>query len=373
VSARYFSVSDIDELRCRHSWLRIAAIWLGVALIDASQTVLRLHAQGLHYPQEELVISLMLSWVPWALVTPLVVALTRRFVLVPRTTLRALAIHLSALMGVSLISAGWSAFLEFTLDPWAQPAAVLSLTNQWVFKFVYGFPASIGIYCSILSVTLVMDSRTRMARQELEASRRNEQLSNAQLEVMRREIEPHIILNTLNAVTGLIRGNRSDDAVSVIVVLSDFLRRVIKPSPPQLVTLEEEVAQLNHYLRIQKARLAERLQARVDIPADLLRARVPNMFLQPLVENAIKHGIVKCADGGAISIVASRSLGKLNLIVYNDGPAVAPDWHRQSTGMGLANLRMRLRSLYGAGFELALWSGNSTGTEVLVSIPFDVA
>jgi two-component system LytT family sensor kinase len=363
----------MDELRSRHYWLRIAAIWLGIGLVDASQTVLNLHAQGLHYAPQELFIWVMISWAPWALVTPLVVALTRRFVLVPRTTLRALAIHLSALLGISFVSAGWSAFLEFTLDPWAQPAAVISLANQWVFKFVYGFPASIGIYCSIFSITLVMDSRTRMARQELEASRRNEQLSNAQLEVMRHEIEPHFILNTLNAVIGLIRGNRSDDAVGVIVVLSDFLRRVIKPSPPQLVTLEEEVAQLNHYLHIQKARLAERLQASVDIPADLLQARVPNRLLQPLVENAIKHGIVKCADGGAICIVGSRSLGKLNLIVYNDGPAVAPDWHRRSTGMGLSNLRMRLRSLYGAGFELVLWSGASAGAEVLVSIPFDVA
>lgn len=373
VSLRYLRVADMNEPRSRRRWLRLAAIWFGVGLVDASQTLLNLRAQGSHYARQELLAWLMLSWVPWALVTPLVVALARRFALIPGITLRSLAVHSVALSGIGFISAGWSAFLEVTLNPWAQPEALLSLTNQWIFKFLYGFPACIGIYCSILGLTLVVDSRARMVRQELETARRNEQFSNAQLEVLRRQIEPHFIFNTLNAVIGLIRGNRGDAAVGVIVVLSDFLRRAIKPSPPQLVTLEEELAQLNCYLHIQKARLAEHLQSSMDIPADLVRARVPNMLLQPLVENAIKHGITKCADGGAIRIVASQSLGKLNLIVYNDGPAVPADWHRQSTGLGLSNLRMRLRSLYGAGFELVLWSGDSGGAEVLVSIPFDVA
>jgi two-component system, LytTR family, sensor kinase len=325
----------------------------------------------MHYAWLRLCAWLMITWVPWVLVTPLVVALTRRFVLLPRTTLRALLMHTIGLTGVASISAGWSAFLEFMLYPWAQPEAVLSSQmHGWVFKFIYGFPASIGIYCSILAITLVLDSRTQMVRQQLVTARRNEELSNAQLEALRQQIEPHVIFDTLNGVTGLIRGNRSDAAVGVIGFLSDFLRRAIKASRPQLVTLEDEVAHVNRYLHIQKLRLDEHLQVSVDIPADLLPAWVPNMLLQPVVENAIKHSKTKCTDGGAIRIVGSRSLEKLNLIVYNDGPAVPPDWHRHGTGMGLSNLRLRLRSLYGAGFELVLWSADSSGTEVLVSVPF---
>jgi two-component system, LytTR family, sensor kinase len=362
----------MDELRRRH-WLSVSALWLGVGLVDASQTMLHLYAEGMHYGRLRLFTWLMLSWVPWALVTPLVVGLTRRFILLPRTTLRALLVHIIALTGIAFISAAWSAFLEIMLNPWSQSEPLPSLTDQLQFKFLYGLPASVGVYFSILAITLVMDSRARMARQEVETARRKEQLSNAQLDLLRQHIEPHFIFNTLNAVTGLIRGNRSDAAVGLIAVLSDFLRRAIKPWHPQLVTLEEELGHLRGYLHIQDQRLAGRLQSSVDIPADLLRARVPNMLLQPLVENAIKHGVAKCADGGAIRIVGSHSFGKLNLIVYNDGPAVPLDWHRQSTGMGLANLRMRLRSLYGAGFDLVLCSGDAGGAEVLVSIPLNEA
>jgi hypothetical protein len=373
LSPRHSRVADMNEQRSRHRWLRIAAIWFGVGLLDASQTLMNLRARGVHYAQPELFTWLMISWVPWALVTPFVVAIARRFALGPRTSLRSLVIHVFALVGISFISGGWSAFLEVTLNPWVQPEALLSITNQWAFKFIYGFPASIGIYCAILAITLVVDSRTRMLRQELETARRNEQCLNAQLEGLRQQIEPAFIFNTLSTAIGLIRGNRSDAAVGVIVVLTNFLRRAIKPSRPQLVTLEEELSQLNRYLRTQKLRLADRLHPSVDIPAELLRALVPSMFLQPLVENAIKHGITKCADGGAIRIVGSRSLGKLNVIVFNDGPKVPLDWHRRSTGMGLSNLRMRLRSLYGAGFELLLWSADTSGVEALVSIPFDEA
>jgi LytS/YehU family sensor histidine kinase len=182
-------------------------------------------------------------------------------------------------------------------------------------------------------------------------------------------MEPHFMFNTLNAISGLIRDNRNDDAVSMIVGLSEFLRRAADDSSRPQVALAEEVEYLQRYLDIQKVRFAERLQVSVDVPAELLPVQVPNLILQPLVENAIKHGIAKRAGGGAIRVAVSRSNDRLSLRVYNDGPGLPADWAASRVGIGLSNLRTRLQILYGTGFELNLCNLDTGGVEVLVSLP----
>jgi two-component system LytT family sensor kinase len=129
------------------------------------------------------------------------------------------------------------------------------------------------------------------------------------------------------------------------------------------------VEYLQRYLEIQKVRFAERLQVSVDVPAELLPVQVPNLVLQPLVENAIKHGVAKRAEGGAIRVAASRANERLSLSVYNDGPALRTDWATSRVGIGLSNLRTRLQILYGTRFELSLRNVSTGGVEVLVSLP----
>ena len=139
-----------------------------------------------------------------------------------------------------------------------------------------------------------------MARQATETARLNEELSRAQLASLRQQIEPHFMFNTLNSIAGLVREQRNDSAVSMIVGLSEFLRRATQDSHRSQVTLEEEVEYLQRYLDIQKLRFGEHLQVSVDIPPEMLHAQVPNLLLQPLVENAIKHGIARGVGGGAV-------------------------------------------------------------------------
>jgi len=167
----------------------------------------------------------------------------------------------------------------------------------------------------------------------------------------------------------LIREGRSDAAVNMIAGLSDLLRRVVNDSQRQEVPLGEELEFLQKYLDIQKARFAERLELRVDVPQELCRARVPGLILQPIVENAVKHGIAKRAQGGAIEIGVERSDGMLTVSVYNDGPQLPADWDQSNGGIGLSNVRTRLESLYGDGFELNM--GNAgRGVRVSLSVPY---
>jgi LytS/YehU family sensor histidine kinase len=228
-------------------------------------------------------------------------------------------------------------------------------------------------YALILTVTYLIDSRDKVARQMTETARLNEQLSKAQLAALRRQMEPHFMFNALNSIAGLVRDHRNDAAVSMIVGLSEFLRRSSEDSHRPQVTLAEEVEYLQRYVDIQQVRFGDRLRVSVDIPVDLMDAQVPGLLLQPLVENAIKHGVATRVLGGNVRVAGSRRDGKLYLSVYNDGSSFAEDWQTQGAGVGLANLRTRLQILHGEASELQMRRAGPDGVEVLVSLPLEEA
>ena len=265
----------------------------------------------------------------------------------------------------------WSAWLWWLLNPYADPGGPGPFLSIWQSKLYSSFLSVLVLYGFVIAITYALDSRERLARHETETARLNEQLSKAQLNALRRQIEPHFLFNTLNAIAGLVREKRSDAAISMIIRLSEFLRQVVADSSRQQVTLGEEVEFLQKYLDIQKVRFAERLQLNIEVPQELFSAEVPALLLQPIVENAVKHGIAKRAQGGRISISALRRNGTLNVSVYNDGPGVA-EADPASSGVGISNLRTRLQGLYGDGFELTM-NNEESGVVVSVSMPYHEA
>jgi two-component system LytT family sensor kinase len=163
--------------------------------------------------------------------------------------------------------------------------------------------------------------------------------------------------------------------VSMIVGLSEFLRRASQDSLRSQVTLAEEVEYLQRYLDIQKVRFGDRLHVAMNIPGDLLSALVPSLLLQPLAENAIKHGIAKLSAGGTVRIAGARHNGSLRLSVYNDGPDLPANWEATPTSVGIGNLRTRLQILYGDEADLRLERADTDrvdagGVEVAVTLPF---
>jgi two-component system LytT family sensor kinase len=351
-----------------HSWIWIASIWAGFGLIDAMQTVFVMRAEGMHHAWVRLFMTCVLSYLPWALATETVMRLGRRF---PPVRLRPVAtwcVHLAACALISLVYAAWITWLDAVLNPYALSSPQKPFVHQSLYQFSHGVISSLVLYSAILAVSYVLDSRSRLAYQQTETARLNEQLTKAQLDALRRQIEPHFLFNTLNAISGLVREKRNDAAVSMIAGLSDFLRRLLEDSTRQQVSLGEEVEFAQKYLDIQKVRFVERLQFSVDVPGDLLLAQVPSLILQLMVENAIKHGIAKRAQGGLVRIAASRLDDRLRVSVYNDGPAVK--WEKIQSGIGMSNMRTRLQSLYGDAFELSMHNQDPGGVEVTVSVPF---
>lgn len=348
-------------------WRWIAAIWCAGGVFEASQAVLIMRfAEGRRHAWLPLFITELATWLPWALATPWVIALARRYPIIRGTTWRTVVMHLVAFLSISAVAEAWSATLQVLFNPWGNRRAP-TFWDTWSITLLYQVVLFLIAYALILTITYLVDSRENIARQMTETARLNEELSKAQLAALRRQMEPHFMFNTLNSIAALVRDRRNDAAVSMIVGLSEFLRRATDDSHRSQVTLGEEVEYLQRYVEIQKIRFGERLQVGVHIPAELRNVPVPNLLLQPLVENAIKHGIAKRVTGGTVRVAGARRGDSLHLSIYNDGPGFPEDW--QANGVGLANLRTRLRILHGDASDLTMRSVGPDGVEVMVTLP----
>ncbi len=353
-------------------WRWIAAIWFAGALFDASQTVLIMHAERNHHPWPPLFAIEFVSWLPWALATPLIIGLARRHPLFGRLSPVAMVVHVVAFAAIACAAEVWNAGLQVQFDPWGHRHPPTFLPT-WRTNLLYQSLTFLIAYALILTVTFVVDSRDEMARRITEAARLNAELSQAKLAALRRQMEPHFMFNALNSIAGLVRDRQGDAAVNMIVGLSEFLRRAAEDSHRSQVTLGEEVDYLRRYLDIQKVRFGDRLRFSLDIPDDLLGAQVPNLLLQPLVENAIKHGVGALVAGGAVHVSGAHHDGVLRLAVLNDGPRAGTDAHAIRAGVGLDNLRTRLRILHGDEAALDLRLADTGEAEVVVTLPFKEA
>lgn len=347
-------------------------IWLSIGMLDASDTVFSMRAMGHHHAWIALFVTLLISWLPWALATPLILDLGRRRPPALKSV-EWLWPHLGAFAATTLLATAWTAALEVLLNPWLNPVPDQFLPLL-LDKLSSRFVSFLILYASIAAIGYVLDSRERLILQKTENARVNELLTRAELDALRRQIEPHFLFNTLNSIAALVREEKTEAAVEMIVGLSDFLRRVVEDSSRHEVALREEMDFLQKYLNIQQVRFAERLRLSVDVPDDLLAAQVPSLLLQPIVENSIRHGIAKRAQGGQIRIAAFRSDGMLTLNVYNDGPKLMPENESHPAGTGISNIRARLRGLYGNTFSMVMRNRNpGGGVEVSISFPFRVS
>jgi len=351
-------------------WYWIAAIWCGLGLFDATQNVVVMRAEGMQHAWVNLWLMLLLSWLPWALATPLVMQMGSRYPLLPVRSPTAWMRHAALWATISLVAAAWMAGLQEVLNPWTPDIPPGPFVDLWLEKFYNQLLSSLILYGCILIARYMLDSRERLAQQQVEAARLAEQLTKAELAALRHQVEPHFLFNALNGVAGLVRTGQNESAVEMLARLSDFLRHLVQDSGRQEVPLAEELKFAQMYLGIQEARFADRLRVKIDVANDTGRAIVPSLILQPIVENAVKHGIAARAQGGAIEIHAARANGKLTLSVYNDGPGLPADWEANGAAIGLSNVRNRLHGLYGDDATLKVGNEGQRGVNVSISMPF---
>ena len=203
---------------------------------------------------------------------------------------------------------------------------------------------------------------------EVEAARLEARFAEAQNQALRMQLQPHFLFNTLNSVSALIHSS-PEDADRMIGRLGDFLRMTLEASPEQLVPLRRELAFIEAYLAIERVRFRDRLQVRLEIPLELMGARVPSFILQPLVENSLKHGLTGRAEGGTLIVRARKDSETLVLEVQDDGEGFVAG----REGVGLSNVRARIALLYKGAPQIDILGVPGRGTLVVLHIPLDGA
>lgn len=232
-------------------------------------------------------------------------------------------------------------------------------------------PVALIVYCAILGTCLMVQNWKNTQDQKLQMSEMAHLLSQAKLSALKMQLHPHFLFNALNTISSYVE--RDPRATRTMIArLSELLRLSLNQEEKQWVTMEQELHFLQVYLDIEQVRMQERLTVVKHIDDDIRNALVPTLLLQPLVENAIRHGLNKKVVGGSIVITAHKSGSLLHLSICDNGPGLRMDgkdiWE---SGIGLKNTRMRLKHLYDAHASINIASEPNKGTEVTLSIPYN--
>jgi two-component system LytT family sensor kinase len=352
----------------RLEWGLIAAFWAIVVLLSVGQTVLGDATGEIHWGR---VVGELLEYSLWALLTPFVFLFAEALPVVEpsdteqTTVTRNVGLHAAAAFAVAIVvdlseDAITAGFGERSVVP------LQALGRFW-------FTDELVVYLVILMAGFARSYYFQQKARQAEAERLEEraealeaQLTEARLEALRMQLNPHFLFNTLHAVSTLV--DRDPNGVRrMIARLSELLRHVLDEEAPQEVPLAQELEFLDDYFEIQSIRFQGRLDTEVNVPSSLHDAQVPNLLLQPVVENAIKHGASQVRGVGRIEIRGRREGDDLVLTVTDNGPGL-PEAHED--GLGLRNVRARLRELYGDDYTLRLDSADGGGTRAVVKLPY---
>lgn len=326
----------------------------------------------------DLLIQNMPWWYGWALLAPVVLWMGYRFPLIGESRHRAsyAALHLvvaTVAAAAHLAVVGTLFFHTVRVQlPFTSP---LALVIQWQVNFLvvnmltYG--VILGAGYAVEYNRRYRESRIESARLAMEAAQAQQRMAEARLHALRMELNPHFLFNTLNAVSGLVRRGENGRAVTTLAHLGDLLRATLDRTVAPVVPLGEELAILQHYVDLEQVRLGDRLEVRIDVPQELDGALVPSLALQPLVENAIRHGIAQRAGPGRVTVRGRREGEQLTLEVRDTGRGLSPGGNgRAPAGVGLSNTRARLEHLYGSAAGLTLEDAEGGGAVARLWLPY---
>jgi two-component system LytT family sensor kinase len=351
-------------------WLGIWAMWTLVALYFASQLALQNQVSDRPIPFWRILSWQLVSGYIWFAFTPLILWLSSRYSFEGSRWKIALPVHLFASVVIAAVQLAIGAFILPKLG-YLERFQLASFADTFrVFLFV-NLHFSIAIYWGVVAIHQAIRYYRKFRERELQTSQLEARLAQSRLQVLKMQLHPHFLFNTLNAISELV--HRDPEAADrMLTDLSDLLRMSFENLEMQEVPLEKELEFLRKYLEIEQMRFHDRLVVDLDIAEATLEASVPNMILQPIVENAIKHGISPRAEGGRIAISAERSNGSLSITVEDDGLGISGNMQDIREGVGISNTRKRLRHLYGDQQQFDLSASNSGGVMVRIDMPFRV-
>jgi signal transduction histidine kinase len=335
--------------------LGVSALWLAAALQGKSEPILRAISTALHQS---------LPWIPGTLA---VVWLAARFPVTRQRWAAPLLVHLLAMPAIA-----FGTNVLVVLGFWASSGSfgsLLALVREGARWGLVRLHLAAILYAGVAALTQLALSWRRLRQHELDLARLEVQLAESRLEALNAQIRPHFLFNTLHAIGQLWRAGRAEQADALLDHLGALFQRVISSTARRQVPLSEELEMVRQYLAIEHARFGERLVTHIDADEAALACLVPPLVLQPLVENAVRHGVSRLVGAGEVRVVARLEAGRLRLSVEDDGPGLNGDGAVPGTGTGLRNVRERLQSVYRGEQSVETLSRQPSGTEVRLMLP----
>ena len=352
-------------------------VWTAVGVFFFSQGLTQKFFSGDPTPSWHYLVSWLTGVEIWALLTPVVLWAGRRFPIERRNWLRRTALHLLFSVGFTLVQLALESAVLSRVGVF--PSVMTGFLSTFLFLLVIGFHSGIAMYFLVLGIQAGFhyyrryQERERQAlRLELRSSELQSQLMRARLGALKMQLQPHFLFNTLNAIMVLVRQQKGRQAEAMLAGLSDLLRCVLEDVEAQEVSLRRELEYLQLYLYIEQVRFQDRLRVEISTDPAILDAAFPQMGLQPIVENAIRHGIGRSSAASLIRIGASRVNDTLELYVQDDGPGFSQLDPPPDKGIGLANTRARLHQLYGDEAKLTIENNRRGGAVVTMTLPYHV-
>ncbi|MCI0415628.1 histidine kinase [bacterium] len=353
-------------------WALYALLWLLLVVCFAFQGYLAYALRGNRPWWLGLIAWEGISWALWGILAPSIFSFVKRFPLVGKRKAHHLALYVLAAVLFSLLHLVLNVILDWlVLRIFAEPYG--SFTEALQANFFSRITWRIFLFATIVVASHGWEAHLRYKKEEQRASDLQVQLVQAQLKALKMQVHPHFLFNTLHSLSELIhRDIRAAD--ELVVRLGDFLRMTLQNSGENQVPLSKELEFLQCYLEIEKVRLQERLEVLFDVDSAALNVLVPNLLLQPIVENAIRHGIAPRSAPGKVEIKAVRVDSMLRIEVRDNGPGY-PEWKGPEScfqkGLGLSNTRERLEKMYGANQYLRLENAPAGGFVVSMEIPLE--
>ena len=281
-------------------------------------------------------------------------------------------------LGIVVFATIWTSLRLWTFMLITPEQNLWSDFGGWLFTSILIFIAWAAIYHGINYYQLLESERSNLLsilaankEEQLKRAKAESMAHEAQLKMLRYQLNPHFLFNTLNSISSLVNKRDDSRANEMILQLSDFLRHSLYIDPVEGITLKEELDALNLYLRIEQARFGDRLSIHLDVSSDAEQLHVPSMILQPLVENAIKYAIAPCEEGGEIKISAGLHKDEMIAIsVADNGPGFDENLiDESSVGVGLRNTRERLNTFYRGNSRFLIDSNGKNGTKISIIVP----
>jgi len=354
-----------------------AAIWMTFALVQVVQSFVLAEATGRAWTLVGAVKGGFPWWISWMLLTPVITALAERFPFSGGRHWQALGKHAIAGVVVALVQVVTvGAIFWFTTGQFGGVATSLGNQVQRFFgnfflESIVTYAGTAGVFVAIDFARAVRDEAVSRAQLETRAAELESSVAQARLDALSMQMNPHFLFNTLTAISGLIAQERRVEAREVIQRLGELLRQSLGNGNGAFSTVAREAALLEDYLYIQRLRFSDRLSANVEIDRETNDLLIPTMLLQPLVENAIRHGVEPREGKGTVQVSVKREADMVRIRIADSGHgfSLGRDGRPTREGIGIANTRERLDHIYGRGASLLLGNGSNGGAEAVVILP----